>query len=52
MCACVDLKWMCLIPAACPTSLPRTATDCSGLTGLTCDYPDPNPCSFPPPHDH
>jgi hypothetical protein len=38
-CACVNLRWMCIGESGCPSDVPGTGEDCSGLTGTACDYP-------------
>jgi hypothetical protein len=42
-CACINLRWMCVGASGCPANLPMTGLDCTGSTGIACDYPNANP---------
>jgi hypothetical protein len=37
------LRWMCLRTSGCPANAPTTGQDCTGSTGMACDYPNTNP---------
>ena len=36
-------RWICIGTSSCPANLPMTGQDCTGLTDITCDYPNTNP---------
>jgi hypothetical protein len=42
-CACINLRWMCISSSGCPANVPTTGQDCTGSTGVACDYPNTNP---------